>query len=169
MLAILDVDYREDGARAACVLASDWKDVTPSRECVANIVDVQPYEPGSFYRRELPCLLKVLTSLEQMPEIVVVDGFVWLSAENAPGLGAHLHAAIEGAAAVIGVAKTAFRPMRGCANVAEVRRGSSNRPLFVTSLGLDLAQAALNIAAMHGDSRIPELIRRTDRLARDVA
>jgi hypothetical protein len=35
------------------------------------------YEPGQFYRRELPYVLALLESLESSPA-VVVDGFVWL-------------------------------------------------------------------------------------------
>jgi deoxyribonuclease V len=59
-IALLDVDYRATGARAACVLAESWTDATPSSEHSVDISSVEEYEPGNFYRRELPCLLEVI-------------------------------------------------------------------------------------------------------------
>lgn len=120
------------------------------------------YEPGAFFRRELPLLRAALDLVRSPPDIVVIDGFVWLDAENRPGLGAHLHDAAN--IAVIGVAKT---PFRGCeAWSAAMLRGKSTRPLFVTAAGLDQAEAASMIAAMHGAHRIPTLVALADRAAR---
>lgn len=119
------------------------------------------YEPGAFFRRELPLLCAALDALATPPDIIVIDGFAWLAAER-PGLGAHLHGATT--IPVVGVAKTAFR---GCeAWSAAVLRGESTRPLFVTAAGLDRAEAAAAIAAMHGAHRIPTLLALADGAAR---
>src|SRR5262249_50979304 len=105
------------------------------------------YEPGRFYRRELPALLSVISKLTVRPEVIIIDGYVWLGDWDHPGLGAHLHKALGGNAAVIGVAKKLFR--RGPA-VRSVRRGTSARPLYVSAAGMDLHEAAARIVSSMG-------------------
>jgi deoxyribonuclease V len=162
MIACVDVDYREDEAVAACLLFRSWPDERSARECVERIRDVEPYQPGQFYRRELPCLLAVLRAVGEPVEAVVVDGYVWLHDER-PGLGAHLYEALGRAVPVIGVAKTRFLSATAA---AAVRRGNSQRPLYVTAAGLDLAKAAECVRGMHGPFRIPTLLKRVDQLCR---
>jgi deoxyribonuclease V len=163
MIACLDVHYREVGAVAACVLFKAWSDERPISEAVVRIDQVEPYEPGHFFRRELPCLLAVLNALDRRPEVIVIDGYVWLGDEQDPGLGAHLSAAVGGQAAVIGVAKTRFHR----AELAhEVRRGGSLSPLYVTAVGMDVSEAAGRIREMEGPYRIPTLLQRVDQLCR---
>jgi deoxyribonuclease V len=164
MLACVDVDYREGGAVAACVLFRSWTDAAPASELVECITRVEPYQPGSFYRRELPCLLSVLGSVADPLEAVVVDGYVWLDAGLAPGLGAHLHRALGGRCPVVGVAKTRFAGSDGVAR--PVFRGGSRRALYVTAAGMDADEAAGHIREMHGLFRIPTLLRRVDQLCR---
>lgn len=72
-IAVLDVCYLEVGARVACVLADSWASQVPSLTNVQVIEQVEPYRPGSFYRRELPCLMPVLRLLPESPSIIVVD------------------------------------------------------------------------------------------------
>lgn len=60
------MDYREEGARAACVVAQDWADETPIAEYTTFLDTVEPYVPGEFYRRELPCLQAVLAQVQAM-------------------------------------------------------------------------------------------------------
>jgi deoxyribonuclease V len=67
---------------------------------------------------------------------------------------------------VIGVAKT---PFRGDTWSTPVLRGQSKNQLHVTSVGIDSSQAAARVAAMHGEHRIPTLLKLADRLARDAA
>jgi deoxyribonuclease V len=67
---------------------------------------------------------------------------------------------------VVGVAKTAFQ---GSTFATPVTRGTSARPVFVTARGMDVAEAARLVAAMHGPHRIPTLLGRVDRLARGDA
>jgi deoxyribonuclease V len=163
MIACLDVDYRDPAACAAAIVIRDWSDANPAAESVVNIDAVAPYEPGQFYRRELPCLLAVLKTLPPV-EVAVIDGYVWLDAAMTPGLGAHLHEALSRQTAVIGVAKTRFR---GADHAHEVLRGTSARPLYVTATGISPEVAAGHIRAMHGDHRIPSILARVDRLCRN--
>src|SRR5207247_146224 len=95
-----------DHALAACVLFRGWADAQSAGTHLEVISAVQPYQPGKFYLRELPCLLAVLAKVQEPLETVVVDGYVWLQDEQSPGLGGHLHAALQ--LPVIGVAKTRF-------------------------------------------------------------
>lgn len=162
MIAILDVDYRDDQAVAACVIANDWTDAHPAAEFVETIAEVQPYVPGEFYRRELPCLSAVLNKVGD-PEFVVIDGYVWLGPDKW-GLGAYLHDSLNQMAAVIGVAKTRFHSADAVAT--PVVRGVSKSPLWVTSTGMDAVMAADSIRSMHGPHRIPTLIKRVDQLCR---
>ncbi len=165
-IAFLDVGYRDTGARAACVLAGSWESELPSSTYVRDIEHVEAYEPGSFYRRELPCLLSVLRLLPSLPQIVVVDGHVWLSSARRPGLGAHLHDAPGRRIPVVGVAKTAFADARSCDVVAQVLRGRSRQPLFVTAAGMELGAATRDVRRMAGKHRAPEMLRIVDRLSR---
>jgi deoxyribonuclease V len=163
MLACLDVDYRPDVTVAACVLFRAWTHGTEASHLVDRGPPAAPYEPGHFYRRELPHLLRVLAQVKEPLETVVVDGYVWLG-DNRPGLGAHLYEALGRAIPVIGVAKTAFHST-GPAQL--VLRGQSLRPLFVTTIGMEPDVAADCVRRMHGASRIPTLLGRVDRLSRE--
>ena len=162
MIACVDVDYRDAEAVSACVCFETWSDATPASESVIQIDDVQPYESGQFFRRELPCILAVLNSLPHLPEVIIIDGYVWLGGQR-PGLGGHLHDALGQRVAVIGVAKTQFT---GAEPVELVLRGRSRTPLYVSAVGMDLATAASHIQAMHGPHRIPTLLKRVDQLSR---
>lgn len=165
MIAALDVCYRGASALAACVLFEEWTSDASQAEFQELIEKVQPYEPGSLYLRELPCLLKVLSHLKVRIEAVIIDGYVWLGPENIPGLGARLYEALDRKTAVIGVAKS---PFRGAVNAQRVHRGKSTAPLYVTSAGMEPGEAAEKIARMHGSYRIPTLLKRVDRLCRAV-
>ncbi len=160
-LACVDVDYRNTGAQAAAAWFRGWHAAAAEREATRWFDEVEPYVPGEFFRRELPCLLGVLER-GPAPEIVVVDGYVWLGA-GVPGMGAHLHAALGGGTTVVGVAKTRFA---GANEAVEVRRGGSQAPLFVTAAGMSAAAAAAGVAAMLGPYRMPTLLKRVDTLAR---
>ncbi len=164
MLLCLDVQYEDLGAVAACVGFRDWADASPCLELVSRSdAAPAPYQPGQFARRELPHLVRLVEEVRraQQVEAVVVDGHVWLQAGR-PGLGAHLHQALGGGTAVVGVAKSAFRD--GVA--LPVLRGASRQPLFVTAAGMEPALAAELVRGMHGPHRIPTLLKRADRLAR---
>jgi deoxyribonuclease V len=163
VLACVDVDYRAAGAVAACLLFADWPAATATARLVEPIAQVAPYEPGAFYRRELPCLQAVLARVTTPLAAIVIDGYVWLDEARRPGLGAHLWEALGRAVPIVGVAKTAFRA-NGAAR--PLLRGDSARPLYVSAAGLDADVAAAHVRAMHGAHRIPTLLKEVDRLCR---
>jgi len=163
MLCCLDVDYRSDSVVAAAVCFDDWTSEFPTRQySVTSNSPPEPYEPGNFYRRELPYLLAVFAQVGEQPATILIDGFVWLGTDQA-GLGAHLYEALGSRSAVVGVAK---RPFRDSSVGAPLLRGTSTRPLYVTSVGISLADAVAGVKAMHGPHRIPTLLKRVDRLCR---
>ena len=159
MFCCVDVDYQPGGVTAAAVGFGAWQDAIATIEIVVRSFEPpQPYEPGAFARRELPYLLGVLARMPAC-EAVVVDAYVWLAPER-PGLGKLLHDACG--TPVIGVAKSWFDG----ATAIEVVRGDSTRPLYVTAVGYEAERAAGELRAMHGEFRIPTLIKRADTLAR---
>lgn len=168
MLACIDVQYEEDGdpatasAKAAIVAFDAWRSNAPREQHVLTINGVAPYESGAFYKRELPCILAALGALSMDPEIVIVDGYVWLG-QDKPGLGARLFEATRGSRvrSVVGVAKTHFVGT----NAVEVLRGASKRPLWVSEIG-EPVDAVKRVQEMHGAFRLPTMLRLVDQLCR---
>lgn len=159
----IDVHYKNDRAAVAAVVFDGWTDHKPTLEITLPIPHVLPYEPGQFYKRELPCILTVLHELALVSDTIVIDGFVTLGQHNRAGLGAHLYRALERRTPVIGVAKSAFKdtPVE-----TQLCRGRSTRPLYITSAGVPLDCAKAQVAMMHGLHRIPVLLKKVDELCR---
>lgn len=164
-LAAVDAQYAEDTAAVACVTFDDWPDPFARAEYTTLLPAAEAYTPGEFWRRELPCILSVLRLLPEPPAVVLVDGYVFLDDTGRKGLGAHLFDALGGTTAVVGVAKHSFF---GAVNAASVRRGQSERPLHVTAAGLALEVAEAGLRSMHGEYRIPTLLKRVDLLCREA-
>lgn len=168
MIAAVDVHYSGEGARAALVAFGDWTSDEALLEGIHRVDRASPYIPGEFYRRELPCVLPLIAAVK--PEVVIIDGYVWLGARA--GLGAHLHDALAErgqTCVVVGVAKTPYTgapAMEVRRGQGKGRRGPSPRPLYVTSVGMDPTAAAQAVASMAGPWRIPLLLRRVDELTR---
>jgi deoxyribonuclease V len=157
----VDVYYPPSGgARTAVVVATDPAFATVVDERVAWLAQVAPYEPGLFFRRELPATRAVLDGVQGL-DLLIVDGYVDLDPAGRPGLGARVHDEIG--VPVIGVAKTAFR---SATHAATVHRGTATRPLYVTAAGLTVEHAARLVASMAGPHRLPDALRRVDRLSR---
>ncbi len=165
MFACLDADYREQVVVAACVLFDSWTASQPTREVAASVPNAEDYVPGRFFERELPALLASLDQVDEPLEAIMVDGYVWLARER-PGLGFHLWDARGRSVPVIGVAKNRFA---GNDAAIGVLRGASQKPLFVTAVGVSACDAAENVRAMHGEFRIPTLLKRVDSLCRTAS
>ena len=165
MILAIDVQYQEDSALAAGVLFSSWDSATPDSSIIKTIQGIAPYEAGSFYKRELPCILSLLEDIDEAISVIVVDGFVTLGADESKGLGMHLHNSLQNKIPVIGVAKRSFKDTP---EQCELYSGDSARPLFVTVVGMTLEQAKAHIASMHGKHRIPTLLKRVDQLCRGI-
>lgn len=163
MIVALDAHYDEAawaGASAAVVFGR-WEDEAPAAEYTAVCDKIEAYVPGQFYKRELPCLLAVLQQVKEPLDVIVIDGYVTLG--DKPGLGMRLRDALASSIPIVGVAKTRFRDVPA----AQVLRGRSKTPLYVTATGMDASQAAIHISRMTGPFRIPTLLQRVDRLARE--
>lgn len=167
-IACIDVGYNESEtdpttAIAACVVINDWSDAATASEYVVHVSNVRDYQPGQFYLRELPCIEAVLAVLPTSPTCIVIDGYVWLSDQDHPGLGKYLYDAMSQQIPVIGVAKN---PFKRSDHAHELCRRGSDRPLYITSIGIPTEEAASNIAAMNGPHRFPSILKRVDRLSR---
>lgn len=159
----MDVCYGDDTASVAALTFENWQDAREQDIYLSEVQGIQEYVSGQFYRRELPCILHLLEEYELNPELIVIDGFVYLDGVAKPGLGKYLYDALHGRTAVIGVAKN---PLKGLAYGCEVYRGSSQKPLYVTSAGIEPQLARQNISAMHGSHRVPSLLKKVDQLCR---
>jgi len=162
MIVALDVQYddAQSKATAAAVVFERWTDAAPFMEYTAVVENVQPYVPGEFFRRELPCLVAVISKIQEPIDLLVVDGYVRL--DDRPGMGEHLFEHFEGRVPVVGVAKSRFHGAVG----VEFFRGGSKSPLHVTAIGCNIAEAAEHVLTMHGPHRIPTLLKRVDQLAK---
>jgi deoxyribonuclease V len=158
----VDVHYSGGSATAAGVMFRRWDDPMPLDEVTVSTRVPSDYEPGAFYKRELPCIIELLAHLPQQPNLIIIDGYVWLG-RSRPGLGHHLFSVLGGQTPVVGIAKNRFAGME---EATEVLRGGSKRPLFVTAEGIDRDDVAGRIATMQGEHRIPTLIKRADQLCR---
>ena len=166
MKLAVDVDYRGDRAHVAGVLFTNWNDEMPVKVIHAIIDKVEPYEAGSFYKREMPCILSLIDKFELELDFLVIDGFVTLGKEGIAGLGYHVWNAVNGRFPVIGMAKNRYKDHD---EKTEVYRGESAKPVMVTSIGVSIDEAKDNIKGMHGMYRIPTLLKLADSECRALA
>lgn len=163
MIVAVDVYYRDiNKALVAGVVFKNFLDQVPFRTYTVAVNEVFRYVPGSFYLRELPCIMALLNEIEEDIETVIIDGYVSLGEK--PGLGVQLWKALGGRKAIIGVAKSHFR---GSVS-KKIFRGKSNNPLYITSSGIETSLAASMIGSMHGNFRIPTLLKLADTLSRKL-
>ena len=166
MILAVDVQYVSAKGVAAGVLFENW-DSSEAIDEFVSIVDIDSeYVPGQFYKRELPCILTLLKEHALSPDIILVDGYVFLDDDETPGLGKYLYDALNSRTVVIGVAKNRYS---GIGEQHAVYRGGSNNPIYVTAAGENLDVAKRNILSMHGQHRVPTLLKYADRLARNRA
>jgi deoxyribonuclease V len=163
MILSVDVDYRDTGAFIAGITFNNWQDENESEIFNSILNNIEDYMPGQFYRRELPCILKLIEEHEISPETIVIDGFVYLDGNYEAGLGKHLYEALNRKVNVVGVAK---RPFKGIPPECELLRGKSKKPLYITSVGMPLEVAKVSIKSMHGKYRVPTLLKKTDQMCR---
>jgi deoxyribonuclease V len=161
MIAAIDVQYSENGsATAGAVVFGDYYDSEAYQIYRCCLPRTEPYVPGQFYKRELPCIVAILGMINEDLDTLIIDGYVDLGEK--PGLGRHLWKALDCNKKVIGVAKTSY--LRS--DAIEVFRGKSVQPLYITSAGIEPSQAAVLIKNMHGKNRIPTLLKLADSLCR---
>lgn len=166
MILAVDVQYVGGQGFVSAVSFREWRASTPDHVYETTQDFLEAYIPGQFYKRELPCILKLLDEHELSPDVILIDGYVYLDRQQRPGLGMHLYHALDGRCPIIGVAKSRFYSFD---ENAELYRGSSKNPLFVTAAGMDNDRARQRIREMHGDNRVPTLLKLVDRLCREKA
>ncbi len=163
MITAVDVYYKDSAtATAGAVIFSSFTDTIARSTYTLILPGAVDYIPGQFFRRELPCIMKILKVISEEIDTVVIDGYVNLGRN--PGLGMHLWKTLDGKKIIIGVAKRHFIE----SDAIEVFRGTSRRPLYVTAAGIEPAIAADLIAKMYGKYRIPELLKQADSLSRSI-
>lgn len=159
----IDIYYHDKGATCVGVLF-EWEDSEPKKVIRAYIDEVEEYVPGEFYKRELPCVMAVIYQVKQYKvDSIILDSHVQLG-EGQKGLGEYVYEAVDKIYPVIGVAKRSFHS--NAEYVREVRSGESENPLYVSAIGCDLDEAAEYIQNMHGEYRIPTMLKEVDRLGR---
>lgn len=93
-------------------------------------------------------------------DTIIVDGYVHLN-DGKLGLGGHLYQALDKKIPIIGVAKKFFAD--NSQYVIEVTRSKSNKPLYITTLGIELTKTADHIKSMAGKHRMPDLLTYLDQ------
>jgi len=165
MILALDTYYQNDKAKTVCIRFHHWTDDQPADVLTEELDSVEEYQPGAFYKRELPCILSILKKTDvQDTEAIFIDGYVLLDDTGKHGLGGYLYEALNRKIPVIGVAKTNFA--NNTLHKKEVYRGDSQRPLYITTLGITPDTACNYIRSMHGAYRIPTLLKTLDTLTR---
>lgn len=168
MILAFDVYYYENKAKSVAIQFEKWTDSLENAVFIEYIEPIAAYEPGLFYKRELPCMMKILEKIDlDTIEIIVIDGYVFLDDAGKWGLGAYLYEAIGQKIPVIGVAKTNFA--NNILNVRKVLRGESKNPLYISAIAIDLEKAANWVQNMFGEFRIPKLLKDLDKITKEIA
>lgn len=161
--AAIDVHYRNESAVTALVEFQDFSSCSMLRSLLCETEIAAPYIPGKFYLRELPCILNILEHSDRQYQIIIIDGYVFLKEPVRYGLGGHLARATGYETIIIGVAKNYLRMAE---RFVTVKRGRSSRPLYVSAFNMETEAAGLLIKEMHGENRIPCILKQTDQISR---
>ncbi|MFK7749581.1 MAG: endonuclease V [Kordia sp.] len=164
MIAAIDIHYKETYAKAVCVVFN-WSDETPKHIYTAKITEVAPYVSGEFYKRELPCILKILEQVDITTlEAVIVDGHVFVANDKKYGLGGYVWEALDKKVPIIGIAKKSFIHTEKVAT--PIKRGTSESPLFVSCIGIAKETVLEKIKLLHGEYRMPTILKQVDAVSR---
>jgi deoxyribonuclease V len=164
MKLVMDFQIDGDTARVAAVAFDDWAAAEGTKTCALRIEHVEKPVKGELDLRALPWLLQLLDAHRLQPELIVLDGFVHVDAQETPGLGRRLHDTLAGRTAVIGVSRSTFKgdtPDQFC-----VFREDETPPLVITCAGIDLGAAKARVRMMHGRKRVPTLMKLAARIAK---
>lgn len=158
-----DVGYDEGTALVIAVEFDDWVADKEIATYTLKVSPVEEYQSGQFYKRELPCILALLDHYQLKPDVIAIDGFVYLDEHQTPGLGWYLYDALEQTVPVIGVAKNARGEMP---KSWQLLRGDSKKPLYISAVGMGQQLAKEYIKSMHGKFRMPALLKLADSLTK---
>ena len=164
MLLAIDAYYGEQNAKVVGVLFK-WEDKFPAETISCFYDNVLPYKPGQFYQRELPCILELLKQMElEKIGAIIIDGHVFVSNDKTYGLGGYLWESLGKQIPIIGIAKRGFYQTDEVS--FPVLRGNSKKPLYVSSIGYDISLLKTDIKNMHGNYRIPTILKILDQETR---
>ncbi|KQB42360.1 endonuclease V [Flavobacterium aquidurense] len=167
MILAFDTYYFDEKAKTVCLEFEEWNESKNFKIHTEIIDNIEEYVPGEFYKRELPCIISLLNKIDlKNIEAIVVDGFVYLDDEKKYGLGGRLYEKLNSEIPIIGVAKTNFAAIEK--NKRALVRGDSKKPLFITSIGIELDDAFEKVASMAGEFRFPTLLKELDRLTKEL-
>jgi len=164
MKLIVAVHFEGAQAQAAAAAFDAWDAAEATKTYVSRITHVEPAVRGELDLRELPCVMQLLREHRLEPELILVDGFVHLDADETPGLGQHLYHALGGRVPIVGVSK---KRLAGLGAQFEVMREEEAQSLYVTCAGIDIGAAKARLRAMHGRKRLPTLMKLAARLAKN--
>ena len=164
MKLLVAIHFDGAEATAAAVAFDAWDAAEATKTYVSRIAHVEKAVRGELDLRELPCLMQLLREHSLEPELILIDGFVHLDADDTPGLGQHLYHALGGGVPVVGVSMTG---LRGLPTQFAVMREEETPPLFVTCAGIDIGAAKVRLRSMHGRKRLPTLMKLAARLAKN--
>lgn len=163
MLLALDVYYRKTYAVAVGVIF-DWFDDKSQKIIIEYIDEVDEYIPGEFYKRELPCIMRVIKQVNIGElEAIIVDGHIYVE-KDTYGLGGKLYEQLNQQLPIVGVAKNSF--LKNKDTVKEIYRGKSKMPLYISSIGIDLNEVVEKVINMTGEYRIPNILKTLDMLTK---
>lgn len=161
MIVAFDTYYSDNFAKTVGIGFNSWEDnkiAIKNSECIEGISN---YESGQFYKRELPCILSLLNKFDiGIIKTIIVDGYTTIDDQGKNGLGGYLYDSLDKRIPVIGVAKNRFK--LNSKKAKEIFRGNSSKPLFISSVGIDLSLAAEKVKSMHGNYRIPTMLKIVD-------
>ncbi len=166
MILAFDTYYFDNKAKTVCIAIENWLDEENFTVYSELSENSEEYQSGEFYKRELPCILSLLNKLKIKDiELIIVDGFVYLDDNLKFGLGGYLYKQLNKNIPIIGVAKTNFATLK--LNKRELLRGKSIKPLYITSIGIDIDKSTELIRNMRGPYRIPTLLKTLDTLTKE--
>jgi len=174
----VDASFKGDRARAAVVVMT-FPDLRLVEDRVAESRVTFPYVPGLLSFREIPALLAAWRKVRRKPDLVLCDGHGFAHPRRF-GLASHLgvyleHPAIGCAKSLLcgrhgplAAARGSTSPLRLEGEVigAAVRTRAGVAPVYVSSghrVGLSMA---IDVVISCAETRIPEPIRRADRLTK---
>lgn len=166
MILAFDTYYLNENAKTICICFDNWENENNYKIYTEKISGIQEYVSGEFYKRELPCILSLISNINiKNVDLIIIDGFVYLDDDLKFGLGAYLYHALNEKIPIIGVAKRDFTTIKK--NKQILFRGKSKNPLYITSIGIELESASEKIRNMKGEFRIPTLLKEVDKLTKE--
>ncbi len=161
MVLAIDVHYKENYSAKAVGMLFDWEDIYPKKVITEYIEVINEYVPGEFYKRELPCLLKIIEKINiDELEAIIIDGHIYVDNYGKFGLGGILWETLKKQISIVGIAKTSFFSNK--ATVKECFRGKSKKPLFVSVIGSDIENTVGKVKLMKGEYRMPTILKELD-------